>query len=112
LALLPRFSRDENAAANSTPLHVAKSNTETARRVLRPTSPTASSYLPNWIWRSALGYLNSRVIDDRASALQAQLRSAHRSRSWRGGRKFRRRSGGSASFRWRKPTFAHPTSPC
>jgi len=37
---LPRFSRDENAAANSSPLHVAKSNTETARRVLRPTSPT------------------------------------------------------------------------
>jgi len=39
---LPRFSRDENAAANSSPLHVAKSNTETARRVLRPTSPTAN----------------------------------------------------------------------
>jgi len=28
--------------------------------------------------RSAMSYLDSRVIDDRASALQAQLRSAHR----------------------------------
>src|SRR5215471_4341256 len=39
---LPRFSRDENVAANSSPLHVAKPNTETTRRVLRPKSPTAS----------------------------------------------------------------------
>src|SRR6516165_6676186 len=39
---LPRFGRDENVAANSSPLHVAKPNTETTRRVLRPKSPTAS----------------------------------------------------------------------
>src|SRR5215475_7892026 len=37
---LPRFGRDENVAANSSPLHVAKPNTETTRRVLRPKSPT------------------------------------------------------------------------
>jgi len=32
-----------------------------------------------------MSYLDSRVIDDRASALQAQLRSGYRSRSWRRG---------------------------
>src|SRR5262245_22939525 len=33
------------------------------------------------MWRSAISYLDSRVIDDRASALQAGLRSV----SWRRG---------------------------
>src|SRR5262249_2532238 len=80
---LPRFGRDENVAANSSPLHVAKPNTETTRRVLRLKSPTASPTAPNRIRRSTIGYTDSRVIDDRARALQAQLRSAHRSRSWR-----------------------------
>jgi len=42
---LPRFGRDESVAANLSPLHIAKSNIKTTRRVLRPESPTAEPYV-------------------------------------------------------------------
>jgi len=106
---LPRFGRDENVAANSSPLHVVRSKAETTGACCDPTAgPTG----PNRMWRSALGYLDSRVIDDRARALQAQLRSAHQSRSWRRGRKSSPSIRGFRPIRSRKAAFAHPTSPC
>jgi hypothetical protein len=42
---LSRFGREESVAANLSPLHIAKSNIETMRRVLRPESPTAELYV-------------------------------------------------------------------
>src|SRR5262249_29529491 len=42
---LPHFGGDESVAANLSPLHFARSNTETTRRMLRPESPTAEPYV-------------------------------------------------------------------
>src|SRR5262245_21219089 len=97
---LARFGRDESVAANSSPLHTARSKIRdyTAR------AATRESYRPNWMWRSAISYLDSRVIDDRASALQARLRSI----SWRRGGNPHRQSGGWPIRSW-NPAFAHRT---
>jgi len=109
---LPRFGRDEKRSRQLESAsrrqvehrdHAARAATQESYR---------QSYRPSWMWRSAMSYLDSRVIGDRASALQAGLRSAHGSRSWRRGREFSPSIRGFRPIRSRKPAFAHPTSPC
>src|SRR5215813_7606835 len=88
---LPRFGRDEKRSRQleSASRRQAEHRDRAARAA---TQSYRQSYRPNRM------YLDSRVIDDRARALQAQLRSAHRSRSWRRSRESSPSIWGSAQF--------------